>query len=144
MPKHVEKRTLKYSPDELYALVADVARYPEFLPWCVGARILKRTDQEIWADLMIGFKMFRETFTSRVQLNPGVIEVEYVKGPLKHLTNHWAFLPAGDGQCTIDFMVDFEFKNLLFERLVGALFTEAVHRMVLAFEKRAVEVYGPR
>lgn len=144
MPKHEERRTLPYSPDELYALVADVARYPEFLPWCVGARILKRTDSEIWADLMIGFKMFRETFTSRVRLNPGVIEVEYVKGPLKHLTNRWEFLPADNGHCTIDFLVDFEFKNHLFEKLVGALFTEAVHRMVRAFEKRAHEVYGPR
>lgn len=144
MPKHAEKRTLPYSPDELYALVADVARYPEFLPWCVGARILKRTEDELWADLMIGFKMFRETFTSRVKLLPGVIEVEYVKGPLKHLQNHWAFLPEPNGHCTIDFSVDFEFKNQLFEKLVGALFTEAVHRMVLAFEKRAQEVYGAR
>lgn len=144
MPKHEERRTLPFSPDELYALVADVARYPEFLPWCVGARILKRTEAELWADLMIGFKMFRETFTSRVQLKPGVIEVEYVKGPLKHLTNRWAFIPEGDGRCTIDFLVDFEFKNHLFEKLVGALFTEAVHRMVMAFETRAHEVYGPR
>jgi coenzyme Q-binding protein COQ10 len=144
MPKHAEQRTLPYSPDELYALVADVARYPEFLPWCVGARILKRTEDEIWADLMIGFKMFRETFTSKVSLEPGIIQVEYVKGPLKHLTNRWVFLPAEHGHCTIDFLVDFEFKNQLFEKLVGTLFTEAVHRMVMAFEKRAIEVYGPR
>ncbi len=144
MPKHAERRTLPYTADELYTLVADVARYPEFLPWCVGARILKRTDSEILADLMIGFKMFRETFTSRVTLSPNLIEVEYIKGPLKHLTNRWEFIPEPNGHCTIDFVVDFEFKNQLFEKLVGALFTEAVHRMVLAFEKRAAVVYGPR
>lgn len=145
MPRYQERRTLPYAPEELYALVADVEKYPEFLPWCVGARVWKRTEREIWADLMIGFKMFRETFTSRVQLTPShLIEVEYVKGPLKHLTNRWDFIPEPGGHCTIDFHVDFEFRNQLFEKLVGGLFTEAVHRMVKAFEIRAAQIHGGR
>ncbi len=145
MPRHEELRTLPYSADELYAIVADVEKYPQFLPWCIGARVWKRTENELWADLIIGFKMFRETFTSHVTFSPPhLIEVEYVKGPLRHLSNRWRFIPEGPQSCTIDFMVDFAFKNPLFEKLVGTLFTEAVHRMVRAFESRAEEIYGKR
>jgi len=145
MPRHEEVRTLPYSRDQLYALVADVEKYPEFLPWCIGARVWKQTDKEICADLVIGFRIFREKFTSRVMLTPpDLIEVEYIKGPLKHLTNRWEFIAHEDGGCTIDFVVDFAFKNSLFEKLVGGLFTEAVHRMVMAFEKRAKVVYGEK
>lgn len=145
MPRHEEIRTLPYSCDELYALVADVDKYPQFLPWCLGARVWKRTDREIWADLIIGFKMFRETFTSHVTFTPPrLIEVEYVKGPLKHLTNRWEFIPVSETSCSVDFVVDFAFKNQLFEKLAGGVFTEAVHRMVMAFEKRAEEIYGKR
>jgi len=144
MPQHSERRTLPYSAHQMYMLVADVSRYPEFLPWCIGARIFKRSGDEFWADLVIGFKMFREKFTSRVRLYPeNRIEVDYVKGPLKYLHNEWSFEDAGEGQCVLDFVVDFEFKNPLFEKLVGGLFTEAVHRMVFAFEARARELYHP-
>lgn len=143
MPKHQENRTLPYSQAQLFDVVADVAKYPEFLPWCQGARIWKREENIIYADLIIGFKMFREQFTSKVTLNePDAISVDYIKGPLKHLTNEWHFIDNQDGSCTIDFMVDFEFKNSLFERLVGGLFTEAVHHMIQAFEKRADVLYG--
>ncbi len=143
MPKHNEKRTLPYSQAQLFDVVADVAKYPEFLPWCQGARIWKREENIVYADLIIGFKMFREQFTSKVTLNaPDAISVDYIKGPLKHLTNEWRFIDNQDGSCTIDFMVDFEFKNSLFERLVGGLFTEAVHHMIQAFEKRADALYG--
>ncbi|MEX1147811.1 MAG: type II toxin-antitoxin system RatA family toxin [Sphingomonadales bacterium] len=143
MPRHHERRALPYSRQQMYAIVADVERYPEFLPWCVGARIFKRLDGEFWADLVIGFRMFRERFTSRVRYNdPEWIEVDYVKGPLKHLHNRWRFEEAEDGHCVIDFEVDFEFRSALFEKLVGALFTEAVHRMVMAFESRARELYA--
>ena len=143
MPKHQENRTLPYSQAQLFDVVADVAKYPEFLPWCQGARIWKREENIIYADLIIGFKMFREQLTSKVTLNePDAISVDYIKGPLKHLTNEWRFIDNQDGSCTIDFMVDFEFKNSLFERLVGGLFTEAVHHMIQAFEKRADALYG--
>lgn len=144
MPRHHERRTLPYTRQQMYDLVADVERYPEFLPWCIGSRIFKRLEDEIWADLVIGFKMFRERFTSRVRLvEHEQIDVDYVKGPLKHLHNRWLFEEGTDGGCVIDFEVDFEFKNPIFERLVGALFTEAVHRLVFAFESRARELYAP-
>lgn len=127
----------------MFALVADVARYPQFLPWCLGARISRREDDVIYADLVIGFKMFREQFTSKVMLNaPDSISVDYIKGPLKHLTNEWKFLDAEGGGCTIDFLVDFEFKNHLLEKIMGGLFTEAAHRMVHSFETRADALYG--
>lgn len=142
MPTHAEERFLPYPPEKLFDLVADVERYPEFLPWCVGARILRRADNVLYADLMIGFKMFRETFTSRVTLSrPERIDVEYQKGPFRHLTNHWIFRREGDG-CVIDFYIDFEFHSRLLRRVIEPLFNEAVRRMVRAFETRAHAVYG--
>jgi coenzyme Q-binding protein COQ10 len=143
MPKHAERRHLAYRPDQVYDLVADVGRYPEFLPWVIGARVASRNDREMVADLVIGFKMFRERFTSRVALDrPHHIHVDYVSGPLKFLHNDWKFLSNPDGTTTVEFRVDFQFKSRMFEAVVGALFTEAVHRMVSAFEKRAAAIYG--
>lgn len=144
MPTHAEQRTLPYTAEELYDLVADVERYPEFLPWVIACRIKRQTEDTIEADLVIGFKMFRETFTSRVKLDyPRRIDVTYLQGPLRYLNNHWRFFPV-EGGCTIDFYVDFEFKNRLFQKFAGALFDEAVRRMVRAFEARARELYGDR
>lgn len=146
MPTHAEKRALPYSPEEMYRLVADVDRYPEFLPWCLGARIRKREGSVFWADLVIGFKMVRERFTSRVELNPEGrrIDVSYTEGPFKYLNNHWIFEPGPDGGTVIDFYVDFEFRNRVLQSIMGALFGEAVARMVAAFEKRAHDLYGSR
>lgn len=142
MHRHAERRILPYTPDQLYALVADVERYPEFLPWCVAARIRTRTETLVVADLVIGFKMIRERFTSRVTLTPpDQIEVTYVEGPFKHLNNRWRFLPHDQG-CELDFYVEFEFRSQLLERLIGLLFDEAVKRMVAAFEGRARALYG--
>lgn len=143
MPTHAERRILPHSPEQLYTLVADVERYPEFLPWAVACRIRKRQDPVIWADLVIGFKMIRERFTSKVTLNPDAlrIDVEYVDGPFHYLNNHWVFESHPDG-CTIDFFVDFEFKNKVLQTIIGALFSEAVKRMVAAFENRAKQLYG--
>ena len=142
MPTHAEQRALPFPPEKLFDLVADIERYPEFLPWCVGARMLRREDNVIYADLMIGFKMVRETFTSKVTLTPSSrIDVEYQKGPFKHLTNHWMFKPHADG-CLIDFYIDFEFRSRLLRNLIEPLFNEAVRRMVSAFETRAHAVYG--
>ena len=144
MPRHQEMRHLPYSAEQMFTLVADVARYPEFLPWCIGARITRRDGTVLYADLIIGFKMFREQFTSKVTLSaPDAISVDYIKGPLKHLTNEWQFADNPSGGCDIGFLVDFEFKSPLFEKLVGALFSEAVHHMVQSFEKRAYQLYGP-
>jgi coenzyme Q-binding protein COQ10 len=142
MPTHAEKRLLPYTADQLFDLVADVERYPEFLPWCLGARVRERGADTITADLLIGFRMVRERFTSRVELSPPRrIDVTYAEGPFRYLNNHWIFerVPAG---CRIDFFIDFEFKSKVLQKVIEALFGEAVRRMVGAFEKRARELYG--
>ena len=142
MPTHAEQRTLPYTAEQLFDLVADVERYPEFLPWCVGARIRERRPDLIVADLLIGFRMFRERFTSKVTLaRPGRIDVAYSEGPFRYLDNHWIFEPV-DGGCRIDFFVDFEFRSAILQKLIGVLFNEAVRRMVAAFETRAQQLYG--
>ncbi len=117
MPTHAEKRVLPYRPDQMFALVAGVEHYPKFLPWCLGARIRERSEKLMVADLIIGFKMFRERFTSRVTLDPQAmrIDVEYAEGPFKYLRNHWKFLPHPQG-CEIDFYVDFEFNSRLLQK----------------------------
>ena len=142
MPTHAEQRLLPYTAEQLFDLVADVERYPEFLPWCVGARIRERHAGLIIADLIIGFKMFRERFTSRVALDPPRrIDVEYTEGPFRYLNNHWVFEKVPGG-CRIDFFVEFEFKSRLLQRMIEMLFGEAVRRMVAAFEHRAEQLYG--
>jgi len=143
MTTHAERRHLPYSQKQLFDLVADVEHYPEFLPWCVASRIRKRTGDEMIADLVIGFKMVRERFTSRVTLRgPDRIDVTYTEGPFKYLNNHWIFEVAPDGGTVIDFYVDFEFRSKMLQALIGALFSEAVGLMVGAFEKRARQLYG--
>ena len=142
MPTHAEKRYLAHSREELFSLVADIESYPEFLPWCVAARIRERDGDIVVADLVIGFRMFRERFTSRVTLSePDGIGVEYTHGPLRYLNNHWKFVPDGEG-CVVDFFVDFEFRSKVLQKLIGVVFNEALSRMVNAFEERADELYG--
>ncbi len=141
MPTHAEKRVLPYTQEQLFELVADVRRYPEFLPWCVGARVISRTETELVADLTIGFKMFRESFRSHVTLNrPGHIHVRYLNGPFRYLNNHWRFHPQAQGT-EVDFFVDFEFKSRLLQAVIGTVFNEAVRLMVRAFERRAYALY---
>lgn len=143
MPRHEERKYLPWSPEQMFDLVADVARYPEFLPWLLSARVYGRHEKGFDADLVIGFKLFKERFTSRVTLDPPHgIRVTYISGPLRYLENDWRFHHVEDGGCAIDFCVDFEFRNRLFERLVGSVFTEAVRRMVDAFERRANRLFG--
>jgi coenzyme Q-binding protein COQ10 len=143
MPTHAEQRLLPYTPEQLFDLVADVERYPEFLPWCVGARVRERTATTITADLLIGFKMVRERFTSRVVLDrPRRVDVSYAHGPFRHLNNHWNFVARPGGQCMIDFYVDFEFRSRMLQKIIELLFNEAVKRMVGAFEARARQLYG--
>lgn len=142
---HNEERLFPYRPDQIYDLVADVGKYPEFLPWCTGARIRETRADMILADLMIGFKMVREKFTSKVWLDSEKkrLEVEFIDGPFRYLKNHWTFDDAGDGQCRVGFYLEFEFKSVMLQKLIGVLFHEAVKRMVAAFEARARLLYGP-
>ena len=143
MPIHAEHRRLPYTPEQLFDLVADVERYPEFLPWCLAARVRERRGNTITADLLIGFRMVRERFTSRVVLNrPRRIDVSYSEGPFRYLNNHWDFVRQPDGSCLIDFYVDFEFRSRLLQKIIEVLFHEAVKRMVGAFEARARQLYG--
>lgn len=142
MPTHAEKKVLRYSSEQLFDMVADVRRYPEFLPWCVGARIISRTEEELVADLTIGFKMFRETFRSQVTLErPHHVHVRYLNGPFRYLNNHWRFRPHPQGT-EVDFFVDFEFRSRLLQAVIGTVFNEAVRLMVRAFERRAMQLYG--
>ena len=144
MPTHSEQRVLPHTAEQLFDLVADVGRYPEFLPWCVASRILSRSETEMRAELAIGFKGIRERFTSLVTLDrPNRrIDVTYENGPFKYLVNQWRFEPDGEGRCVVDFHIEFQFRSRLLEMLMGKLFNEAVHRMVRAFEQRADALYG--
>ena len=142
MPTHAEKRILPYSAEQMFDLVADVGKYPEFLPWCAGAVVKSRTETELVADLTIGFGPFRESFTSRVTLHrPDKCVVTYEHGPFRYLNNQWSFAPHHSG-CIVSFFVDFEFRSKLLQSAIGVVFNEAVKRMVNAFLKRARDVYG--
>ena len=143
MPGIRETRKLPYSAEQMFDLVADVGRYREFLPWVIATRVRSDSDTEMTADMVVGFKSLRESFTSRVQKDrPRMIDVHYVDGPLQDLDNTWTFRPTEDGGCEIDFCVDFKFKNRMFERLAGQYFDRAFRRMVEAFEQRAAALYG--
>lgn len=123
-------------------MVADVGRYPEFLPWCVSARVVSRTDTALVADLAIGFRMFRESFRSEVALDrPRHVHVRYLNGPFRYLNNHWRFNPHPQGT-EVEFFVDFEFRSRLLQAVIGTVFNEAVRVMVRAFERRAMMLYG--
>ena len=144
MLSHFEQKELPYTPEQMFDLVAAVDKYAEFAPWCVASRINKWDgDSVFYADLIVGYKLFREKFESKVILDkPNEISIEYQKGPLKNLKNHWVFKPTEDGGCLIDFSVEFEFKNVAFQTLANMFFHEVVKRMVGAFETRAAEIYG--
>ena len=148
MPKHQDTRVLPYSAQQMYDLVADVARYPDFLPWCAAARIRSVTprddgSQVMEADLVISFKVFREKFGSRVTLHPKAlrIDTDYLDGPFKFLHSYWTFRDV-EGGCEVAFFVDFEFKNAVLQGIIGVVFNEAMQRIVRAFERRAAELYG--
>ncbi len=143
MPAHRETRELPHSAAQMYALVADVAQYQEFLPWVVGTRIKNDSETEMLADLLVGFKGLREQFTSRVRkVRNQSIDVDYLDGPLKQLHNEWRFRPREDGGCYVDFYVEFTFKNRVFQSLAGQMFSKALHKMTGAFVDRANEIYG--
>lgn len=147
MPKHAETRLLPYSAEKMYDLVADVSRYPEFIPWIMAARVRSVTagaeGNVMLADLVIGFRMFRERFGSRVVLRPEAreIDTEYIEGPFKHMISHWRFRDAPGG-CEVSFDVDFEFRNKVLQGAAGLFFHDAMKRIVQAFEDRAKALYG--
>ncbi|QQV75826.1 type II toxin-antitoxin system RatA family toxin [Sphingomonas aliaeris] len=144
MPRHSETRRLPYSCEQMFDMVADVRRYAEFLPWVTAIRVRSNSETEMVADMIVGFKGLRETFTSKVKKErPGHIEVDYLDGPLKYLRNDWTFRPDGDSACFVDFTVDFAFKNRVFEMLAGQVFGTALRKMIGAFEERAAVLYGP-
>lgn len=153
MPRHSEDRILPYTPRQIWDLVADVERYPEFLPWTAAARIRTRRPladrgagaEEFEADLVISFKVFRERFGSRVRLVPAEhrIETDYLDGPFRYLHSFWQIDPAPGGGCRVRFEVDFEFRHKVLQAIIGVVFDEAMRRVVRAFEKRAAQLYGP-
>jgi coenzyme Q-binding protein COQ10 len=142
MPRHQERRTLPYSAEQMFDMVADVGRYAEFLPWVSAVRVRSDTPTLAVADLIVGFKGLSERFTSRVKKDrPRAIDVEYIEGPLSRLTNCWRFADVPGG-CEVDFSVDFAFKNRVFEAIAGQMFDLALRRMIGAFETRAAQLYG--
>ena len=141
--RHKERRVINHSPLNLFKLVSDVKKYPEFLPWCLGARVKNNSKNNFDADLIIGFKIYKEIYSSQVILdhvNKKII-VNYKNGPFEHLDNYWIFKDNMKG-CEVEFMVDFKFKSVFLQTLMETLFSEAVRRMVGAFEKRANELYN--
>jgi coenzyme Q-binding protein COQ10 len=136
MPRHEEQKTIAYTADELFSVVADVKEYPAFVPWCSGARIRREDQQGIIADLDIGFGPFQESFTSQVTLDrPRQVSVHAIEGPLEHLINTWTFTPLGN-ETHVDFVIDFQFKSHLLDRMANSMFHEAATRMMGAFESR--------
>lgn len=145
--RHAERRVVGYPPHQLYELVADVARYPEFLPWCHAARIRRQESATVEiAELAIGFGPFHEKFVSRVVRTPDDpggprIDTTGIEGPFRLLKSRWVFQPHAEGTL-IDFELEFDFRSLILQKTVQLLFAEAVRRMVSAFEARARKLYG--
>ncbi|WP_347265964.1 type II toxin-antitoxin system RatA family toxin [Paracoccus sp. (in: a-proteobacteria)] len=149
MPHHSDSRILPYTADQMYALVADIESYPQFLPWNTAARIRARRpgpegSEVVEADLVISFKVFRERFGSRVTLWPDDrrIDTEYLDGPFKYLRSGWTFADLPGGRSRVEFFVDFEFRSALLGKVIGVVFGEAMSRIVRAFEDRGRALYG--
>jgi coenzyme Q-binding protein COQ10 len=149
LPAFRTQHRVPYSPREMFDIVADVERYPEFLPLCDALRIKSRTETaagtDLTASMTVGYKAIRESFTTRVTLDPNApkIVVDYVDGPFSHLRNEWKFMPAKNGS-EIDFFIDYAFRSPMLGLIVGAAFDKAVRSYTTAFEARARAVYGPR
>lgn len=148
MPKFETTRFVRHTPEQMFALVADVERYPQFLPLCEALTVRSRKEREgktiLVADMTVGYKAIRETFTSQVLLKPdeNIIEVKYLDGPFKYLTNIWRFEPSADGGSEVIFFIDYEFKSRVLGALMGTIFDRAFRMFAEAFEKRADQIYG--
>src|SRR5918993_4675095 len=148
MPTFRSTRPVRHSATQMFDLVADVERYPDFLPLCESLRVLRRSQsgegvETLVAAMTVGYKAIRESFTTRVTLDrPRLrILVEYVDGPFKYLENRWTFKPTPTG-CDVDFFIAYEFRSLTLGLLMGSVFDKAFRRFVAAFEQRADEIYG--
>lgn len=141
MRTHSEEIISPYTPEQLYALISDVEKYPEFIPWCTAARVRERNEKDILADLVVGFKGINETYTSRVHLKEQEIDIEYINGPFEVLENNWKFTRLENGT-KINFYIKFQFRSKLLQALIGGLFEAACHKMVTAFTERAKKLYG--
>lgn len=147
MPKFEATRRVSHSPDRMFALVADVEKYPQFLPLCEALTVRTRRERDgrtvLVADMSVGYKAIRETFTTQVLLKPDerIIDVKYIDGPFKYLSNIWGFEPASDG-CFVRFFIDYEFKSRILGAMMGTMFDRAFRMFSEAFEKRADVIYG--
>ncbi|WP_459458898.1 type II toxin-antitoxin system RatA family toxin [Rhizobium sp. No.120] len=147
MPQFETHRPVPHSPDQMFDLVADVERYPEFLPLCEALTVRSRKERDgktlLVADMTVGYKAIRETFTTQVLLNKAerAIDVKYIDGPFKYLDNRWRFQPAEDGGSVIDFFIDYEFKSRILGALMGSMFDRAFRMFTDAFETRANKIY---
>lgn len=149
MKNYHDTQISPYSPAQLYALVLDIERYPEFLPWCRAARILERGEGRVLGELVISFKGITESYVSEVTFTPpqenaeGAIDVALVRGPFKHLENHWKFIPRADGGTDINLHLAFAFRSKLLDSMIGMMFGKATTKMAAAFKERADELYRP-
>ncbi|MBC27626.1 MAG: ubiquinone-binding protein [Rhodospirillaceae bacterium] len=143
MYRHSERRYLAHSPNSVFKIVLDVETYPEFLPWCVAVRILEQNEASMIAEMAVGYKGIRETYTSEINFieEDLKIEVGAVDGPFSALLNTWHFTEAQDGGCVVDFSIEFEFRSRLLQGVIGVFFEQAVARMVAAFEQRADSIH---
>lgn len=151
MPAHSDKYISLHTPEELFSIVADVEKYPDFLPWVAATRIVERGHNYFLADLVVNFKAFSQKYTSRVELHKPKdpkdewkIDVISVRGPFKYLNTYWKFKELGDGKTEIHFDMDFKFESSILEKMIGFVFEKAVHKMTMAFEKRADDLLGKR
>lgn len=148
MPMFNTSRRVKHSPERMFALVADVEQYPQFLPLCEGLVVRRRTPRDggevLIANMTVGYKAIHETFTSRVTLDPANLKilVEYVDGPFRHLENRWSFKPLEGGGCEVGFFISYEFASRMLGLLMGTMFDKAFRKFAEAFERRADVVYG--
>lgn len=149
MPQFSTKRRVRHSAAHMFDLVADVERYPEFVPLCRSLKVRERRTKEdgvevVVADMTAAYKLVRESFRSRVTLDRSNLRVvvEYIEGPFSHLQNRWSFRPLGEHDCEVEFFIDYEFRSRTLGLLMGAMFDAAFRRFAAAFEKRADAIYG--
>lgn len=149
MPQFANKRRVRHSASQMFDLVADVERYPEFVPLCKSLKIRQRTarpdgTEVVVADMTVSFKLVSESFTSRVTLDRAHLKimVEYLRGPFSNLENRWTFEPKADTECDVGFFIAYEFKSRMLAMLMGSMFDAAFQRFAAAFEKRADQIYG--
>lgn len=151
MPQFITKRRVRHAASDMFDLVADVEKYPEFVPLCTHLRVRSRTEKGdgigvLVAEMTVAYKLVRQTFTSRVTLDRPHLKilVEYLDGPFSRMQNRWTFTPAGERACEVEFFIEYEFKSRALAMLMGAMFDAAFRRFSAAFEARANIVYGKR